>query len=99
VHDIDFEILARFYYAQIAGFSQYIGDTNSTRSAVQKYIETIYDGQITVNGSQPLELARQFSLHYSYYNLEALGVMAKYAQSVGMNIWNTQVSFVQPSFL
>lgn len=65
---------------------------------MQKYIDTIYDGQIMVDGSQPLELARQFSLHYSYYNLEALGVMAKYAQSVGMNIWNTQVSFVQPSF-
>ncbi|GAB5586073.1 hypothetical protein Unana1_00973 [Umbelopsis nana] len=78
-----------FYYAQVAGFSQYIGDINGTRSAVQKYIDTIYDGQIMADGSQPLELARQFSLHYSYYNLEAFGVMAKYAQSVGMNIWNT----------
>jgi hypothetical protein len=81
--------MPRFYYAQVAGFSQYIGDINGTRSAVQKYIDTIYDGQIMADGSQPLELARQFSLHYSYYNLEAFGVMAKYAQSVGMNIWNT----------
>ncbi|KAJ2962142.1 hypothetical protein NQZ79_g2614 [Umbelopsis isabellina] len=77
-----------FYYAQLAGFSQYIGDINGTRQAVRKYLDTIYDGQIKADGSQPLELSRQFSLHYSYYNLEALGSMAKFAQSIGMNIWN-----------
>ena len=79
----------RFYYAQIAGFSHYLGDANATRAAVQKYVDTIYDGQILASGAQPLELSRVFSLHYSYYNLEALGVLAKYGQSVGLNIWNT----------
>ncbi|KAG2188555.1 hypothetical protein INT44_001309 [Umbelopsis vinacea] len=78
-----------FYYAQIAAFSHYLGETNATRAAVNKYLDTIYDGQIIASGAQPLELSRAFSLHYSYYNLEALGALAKYAQSVGLNVFNT----------
>jgi len=46
--------------------------------------------QFAADGAQPQELARTRSFHYSYFNLQAVTLMAVLAQKEGVDVWHYQ---------
>lgn len=77
-----------WYSAQLAGIAWYL-----QRPAVMAEMATLaqnkIDGQIHADGSQPFELARTRSFHYSVFNLQALTATAQLAQRSGAgDIWH-----------
>jgi hypothetical protein len=46
--------------------------------------------QISPDGSQPMELTRTQSLHYSIFNIEAWMTLAAIGRDVGVDIWDFQ---------
>ena len=47
--------------------------------------------RINPDGSQPFELERTTSLHYSVYNLLGLFQLAKLGDRIGIDMWNYEV--------
>nr|WP_240629319.1 alginate lyase family protein [Pantoea rodasii] len=79
-----------WYAAQVAGITWYLH-----QPAVIKQMTALaqnkIDGQIRADGTQPLELARTRSFHYSYFNLQALTSVAQLAQRSGAgDLWHYQ---------
>src|SRR5262249_37422027 len=48
--------------------------------------------QVKADGSQPRELARADSWHYSIFNLTAMMSMAELSERVGVNLWKYQAA-------
>ena len=68
-----------WYVTQVAGIAWYLQQPEVIKQMAALARQKI-DGQIRVDGTQPLELARTRSFHYSYFNLQALTSMAQLAQ-------------------
>nr|GAT56238.1 alginate lyase [Mycena chlorophos] len=75
-----------FALMQSAGVALFLGNTALARSKVNAMLPRI-SAYITANGSQPQELARTRSFHYSVYDLLAYTRMADIASKVGVNVW------------
>nr|ODN92225.1 hypothetical protein L204_05321 [Cryptococcus depauperatus CBS 7855] len=75
-----------FARLQIAGIAAYVGDTDLARSMIQG-TRDIIDKYITANGSQPLELSRTRSWHYSSFNLVAYTRLADIGSQIGIDLW------------
>ncbi|KAJ9606332.1 hypothetical protein H2200_009293 [Cladophialophora chaetospira] len=75
-----------FAAMQKAGVSLFLGDIDATLKEVKILRERI-SREISADGSQPRELARTRSWHYSCFNLVAFTRAACIAQKVGMDLW------------
>lgn len=76
-----------WYAAQTAAYAQFVGDTALARTIVEGAKPRI-GWQIRPDGSQPIELERTRSMHYSGFNIEALSRLGEIGRSVHADIWN-----------
>jgi len=76
-----------WYAAQTATLALYVGDTTLARAIVNDGKARI-GAQIKPDGSQPFELERTRSLHYSAFNADALSALAEVGRHVGVDLWN-----------
>ena len=75
-----------FAAMQKAGVSLFLGDSN-TAIEVVRILRERAGREISADGSQPRELVRTRSWHYSCFNLVAFTRAALIAQKVGMDLW------------
>lgn len=75
-----------WYAAQAATYALFIGDTAQVRALAREARERIAR-QFTADGTQPEEMTRTRSMHYSMFNLEALGRLAEVTRLVGEDLW------------
>jgi hypothetical protein len=73
---------------QIAGLALALGQRDLALSMVRDKGEQLINSQIKADGTQPLELARTRSWHYSNYNLAALTRLATIGRHLGVNLWD-----------
>ena len=79
-----------WYCTQVAGIAWYLGDRETVTAMVELARNKIAL-QIRADGSQPAELARTRSFHYSYFNLQALSALAQLAGKAGLgDLWHSQ---------
>lgn len=79
-----------WYCTQVAGIAWYLGDRETVK-AMMALARSKLALQIRADGSQPAELARTRSFHYSYFNLQALTALAQLASKAGLgDLWHNQ---------
>lgn len=76
-----------FFDEQEAALALYVGQPERARDIVRSAEHSRIDVQIASDGSQPLELSRTRSWHYSIFNLMALTRLASVAHHVGIDLW------------
>ncbi len=74
------------YDAQIIAFALYTGDLATAKEVIASVPEKRISKQINPDGSQPHELKRTLSYHYSNYNLEHLIDIISMAKKLGLRI-------------
>ncbi|WP_030665003.1 alginate lyase family protein [Streptomyces cellulosae] len=79
-----------FYDMQLAGLAYATGDKELARRAVLDARSKRIVPQIEADGSQPQELARTRSWHYSTFTLVAYSRLAAIGRHVGVNLWAYQ---------
>ena len=79
-----------FYDLLLAGLAYATGDRDLARRTVRDAAARRIDPQIAADGSQPLELARTRSWHYSTFDLVAYTRLAAIGEHVGVNLWAHQ---------
>ncbi|GAA0630778.1 alginate lyase family protein [Kutzneria viridogrisea] len=77
-----------FIDMQNATIALYVGRTSTAKVIVQDARTKRIATQIKPDGSQPLELSRTMSWHYSNFNLTALGRLAEIGTHVGVDLWH-----------
>jgi hypothetical protein len=79
-----------FYDLQLAGLAYATGDLALARRTVLAARALRIDPQIAADGSQPQELARTRSWHYSTFDLVAYTRLAAIGRHVGVDLWSYQ---------
>ncbi|MGW3035389.1 alginate lyase family protein [Streptomyces sp. NPDC001178] len=79
-----------FYDMQLAALAYATGDRALARRTVVDARTKRIDAQIAADGSQPQELARTRSWHYSTFDLVAYTRLAAIGRDVGVNLWAHQ---------
>ena len=77
-----------FFDMQEAALALATGQQALAKTIVQTAETKRLDVQLTADGSQPLELTRTTSYHYSNFNLLALTRLAQIGQHVGVDLWH-----------
>jgi hypothetical protein len=75
-----------FASMQKAGIALFVGNSSLAKIEVKSTLPRIA-AYITASGSQPQELARTRSWHYSNFNLVAYTRLAAMGQRVGVDVW------------
>ncbi|KAJ6526466.1 alginate lyase-domain-containing protein [Mycena capillaripes] len=75
-----------FALQQSAGIALFLGSSSLATSKAQELKQRI-DAYINPDGSQPQELARTRSFHYSIFTLVAYTRLAAIGQKVGVDLW------------
>lgn len=78
-----------WYAVQVAGIAWYLQQPQVVVEMAE-LLKTKLDTQLAADGSQPLELARTRSFHYSYFSLQAAILMAQLADKVQVDLWHYQ---------
>lgn len=78
-----------WYVTQVAGIAWYL-DQPQVIKQMAALMKSKLDIQLMPDGTQPAELARTRSFHYSYFDLQAISLMAILAQKEGIDLWNYQ---------
>ncbi|MGW0967454.1 alginate lyase family protein [Streptomyces sp. NPDC002516] len=76
-----------FYDMQLAALAYATGDEDLARRTVLAARALRIDPQIAADGSQPQELARTRSWHYSAFDLVAYTRLAAVGEKVGVDLW------------
>ncbi|CAO98430.1 alginate lyase family protein [Erwinia tasmaniensis] len=77
-----------WYNVQVAGIAWYLQRPQVIKQMVQQATGRM-NSQFAADGSQPKELARTRSFHYSWFNLQALTALAGLARhGVGEDLWH-----------
>lgn len=76
-----------FYDLQLAALAYATGEKDLARRTVLAARALRIDPQIAADGSQPQELARTRSWHYSTFDLVAYTRLAAIGEKVGVNLW------------
>ena len=79
-----------YYDMQLADFALFIGNRALAEKVIKEYTIPRIDQQFTVEGSQPLELARTKSWGYSTMNLVGWCKLAVIADRVNIDLWHTE---------
>ncbi|MFC1431926.1 alginate lyase family protein [Streptacidiphilus sp. N1-3] len=77
-----------FFDMQEAALALATGQKSLAKTIVQTAETKRLDVQLAADGSQPLELARTTSYHYSNFNLLALTRLAQIGQHLGVDLWH-----------
>jgi len=77
-----------FYDMQLAALAYATGDKDLARRTVLDARALRIDPQIAADGSQPQELARTRSWHYSTFDLVAYTRLAAIGRHLGVNLWS-----------
>lgn len=81
-----------WYAAQTSCVALFVGND----ALAKEIVEVVRDQRISTcfapDGSQPLELARTRSLHYSLFNLAALTIVARMGDHVDVDLWATDAA-------
>ncbi len=76
-----------WYDVQIASYSQALSNYSAFTTVLDSVGSKRINKHILEDGSQPFELVRSNSLHYSLYNLEALLLLARFDLNNEYGIW------------
>lgn len=76
-----------WYDAQAVNLALVLGRTDEAKKRLAAVATDRIARQIEPDGRQPLELARTKSLGYSLFNLEALLLLARFGEHVGVDLW------------
>ncbi|MFE7074838.1 alginate lyase family protein [Streptomyces sp. NPDC057620] len=87
-----------FYDLLVAGLASATGEKDLARRTVRDAAVTRVDPQIAADGSQPQELARTRSWHYSTFDLVAYTRLAAIGQHLGVDLWRHRGSDGQSLF-
>jgi Alginate lyase len=77
-----------FYDLQVASLAAAVGQTDLARQTVSDARTKRIDDQIAGDGTQPQELARTRSWHYSTFDLVAYTRLADIGQHLGVDLWH-----------
>ena len=88
-----------YYNMQVASIALYLNKTDFTKELLTSMMQNISSApyedfskligvRINPDGSQPFELERSASLHYSVYNLLGLFQLANLGDRIGIDLWN-----------
>ena len=73
---------------QVATYALFTGQNDKAKEWLEKQFKRLLDSQVKPDGTQPEELARTLSFHYSRFNLLALVEVADLGKRVGLDLWN-----------
>jgi hypothetical protein len=79
-----------FYDVQTMSFALFVGRNDLAKQIAETSKEKRIALQIEPDGRQPLELARTKAWSYSNMNLDGLMLLARLAESVGVDLWSYQ---------
>jgi len=86
-----------WYDAQLADFALYAGGEQIARETLERFASQRVATQIADDGTQPRELARTRSYHYSAFNLLAFVIAASLGRSAGVDIWQDSGPRIRPA--
>lgn len=72
---------------QVACFARFTGDTSMLAFCSSRFKTVLLPGQLAVNGSFPLELARTKPYGYSLFNLDAMATICQLLSDDKENLW------------
>ena len=78
-----------WYTVQVAGIAWYLQQPTIVVE-MANLLKNKLNTQLAEDGSQPLELARTRSFHYSFFSLQAAMLMAQLADKVHVDLWHYQ---------
>jgi hypothetical protein len=76
-----------WYHAQALRIALFLDDRAAANELFLNVRNNLISGQILPDGTQPEELARTNSLHYSIFNLAALATVARIGEALGEDLW------------
>jgi len=76
-----------WYDAQVVRLALFVGDNDLAKKTLEAAKDRRFS-HIKPDGSQPNELKRTRSYDYSVFNLQALCLLAKMGEQVGVDLWN-----------
>lgn len=77
-----------FYDVQVTALALFTGRKELARSVAEAAKTKRIAAQVQPDGSQPRELGRTKSFHYSVFNLSAMFELAALADSAGVDLWS-----------
>lgn len=81
---------ASWWTAQTAAVATFVDDQATEQMAYNFYRAAVFPRQIRRNGSAPREEARNRSLTYSLFNVEAFTVICRIAQVHNVDLWDVE---------